>query len=329
MIFENGLKTILSQILTIIAILFDYETINGYEKYIMKLFLPLYIIQYYLRSILINYKLQFNLNELKNRYNLSQFKEYLKTDNNVNNTIKFIAKNIKLTNHLIGNNKHFDNEINSILDKVGVSNDNLGDFFDKIFMPDYPEEKSPKSTIDSFFSQFLPKMEINDFFAEKFFTIFENYIASNNNLFINPNLLGSCLPITYNFISLPKLALDFQYDFFEIPCSYCGKIGCPSFICLTCKAKICNTEYNKCKGSDLLFDHNRECGMGRSIYINTYNYKIVLMDYIDKIEKDIPFYVNKFGESVDNIVTTKDIKLNEDEIKIALKTFINYSWINN
>ena len=53
------------------------------------------------------------------------------------------------------------------------------------------------------------------------------------------------------------------------------------------------------------------------------------MDYIDKIEKDIPFYVNKFGESVDNIVTTKDIKLNEDEIKIALKTFINYSWINN
>jgi hypothetical protein len=317
---------ILSQILTIIAILFDYETINGYEKYIIKLFLPLYIIQYYLRSILINNKLQFNLNELKTKYKLSLFKEYLKADNNIDNTIKFIAKNINLTNHLIGNDKHFDNDINIILDKVGFSN-NKCEFFDKIFMPDYPEEKSQNSIIDSFFSQFLPKIKINDFFEEKYFTIFENYIKNTENLFINPNLLGSCLPISYNFIDLPKLALDFQYDFFEVPCSYCGKIGCPSFICLTCKAKICNIEYNKCKGLDLLFNHNKECGMGRSIYINTYNYKIVLMDYKDKIEKDIPFYVNKFGESVDDIVTTKDIILNEDEIKIALKTFINYSWI--
>ncbi len=97
---------------------------------------------------------------------------------------------------------------------------------------------------------------------------------------------------------------------------------------MTCRAKICNLTYNQCKGS--LYLHNQECGKQRSIFISTYNYKIVLMSFSDKIEKDIPLYVNKFGESIDNNnVTSNDIRLNEEEIKVALKTFINYSLINN
>ena len=332
MIFENDLKIVLSQILTIIAILFDYETIKGYEKYIIKLFLPLYIIQYYIRSILINNELQFDLNVLKSKYNYSLFKEYLKTDNNVENTIKFIARNIKLTNQLIRSNNNFEIDFNNLLNEIGFSDIKLNDFIDTIYLPDYLDEKNPNninSTMHSFFGQFLPKMKINDFFDEKYFVVFENYINKKNNiLFINPKLLGSCLPISYSFINLPKLAIDLQYSFFEVPCSYCKKIGCPSFICLTCRAKICNLTYNQCKGS--LYLHNQECGKQRSIFISTYNYKIVLMSFSDKIEKDIPLYVNKFGESIDNNnVTSNDIRLNEEEIKVALKTFINYSLINN
>ena len=38
MMLEDNLKKILFQILFLICILFDYESVSGYEKYIMKLF---------------------------------------------------------------------------------------------------------------------------------------------------------------------------------------------------------------------------------------------------------------------------------------------------
>ena len=44
---------------------------------------------------------------------------------------------------------------------------------------------------------------------------------------------------------------------------------------------------------------------------------------------DIPFYVNKFGESIEGNTTSKDIKLNEEEINKALQIFIDYSWTNH
>ena len=54
---------------------------------------------------------------------------------------------------------------------------------------------------------------------------------------------------------------------------------------------------------------------------------MIYNNYINEL--DIPFYVNKFGESNDSNVTTKEIKLNEDEINKALKILINYSRVKN
>ena len=328
-IFENDLKRIFSQILIIISILFDYESIIGYEKNLINLILPIYSIQYYIREILICSEFQFNFNIFKQYYNPFHFKEFLKKNKNAENIIKYIIKNIKLTNKLIGNDKDFDTNINKILDKLGFSNDKLEYFIDKIFMPDFCEDRAQKNnkTIDLFFSQFLPKKKIYNFFGIRYYLIFMSY-SNKKKQFINPNLLCSCLPIIYNFIELPKFALDFQYNFFNVPCYSCERIGCPSLICLTCKTKICCTKEDICGYFDLFLDHNDECGGGRSIYISSDNYKIMLMNDEGFLEMEIPLYVNKFGESIDGYITSKDIILNEEEIKMAFKSFINYSWIN-
>ena len=98
MMLEDNLKKILFQILFLICILFDYESISGYEKYIMKLFLPLYSIQYFIRQISINDKLQFCL---ENNYNEKNFNQYITSDKNVLNVLKYISRNIMLTNLLI------------------------------------------------------------------------------------------------------------------------------------------------------------------------------------------------------------------------------------
>ena len=331
-IFEDNLKMTLLQILIIISILFDYDTINGYEKYIMKLFLPIYTIQYYIRHILLNNKLKFNYYAYINQYNITSFNEYLKNDIDKNKIIRFISKNIMLTNLLIRNNNNDDIsfELNTLLDNIGLSNYKSKTFKEIINMVDSFVGQESKNIIDSFFMQFLPKMKVNDFFTEIYSKIFENYITKKYkmNKFISPYLLASCLPFNYNFIKLPIRAIDFQFDYFNVSCSYCNEHGYPFLLCLTCEKKICNIEENMCHDLNLIMKHNEECGGGRSIYLNNLNYKIVLIDKNSKFEVDIPFYVNKFGESIDSNVTSKDIILNEEEIKKALKLFINYSWTN-
>ena len=140
--------------------------------------------------------------------------------------------------------------------------------------------------------------------------------------------MGSCLPIKYSFITLPNIAIDFQFKYFDIPCSYCNKTGTPSYICLTCGKKICNFVKYSCDSKDHLPDHNNECGGGNSIYMDSMNYSTIIFDKdCDKFNLDIPLYINKFGESVDSKIINKEIKLNEeDHINKALNIFSNNTW---
>ena len=341
MILRDSLKPLLFQILFLISILFDYETIDGYEKYIMKFFLPLYSVQYFVRQILINNKLEFDLVIIENNYNLDKYNQYLQTNKNISNVLKYISRNIMLMNYLIRHNDDKEQksinsinnddiisfDINICLEKIGLSNYKSKSLYEIIYMQDLIQEKKNGKIIDLFFGQHIPNIKIIDFLTEKYIYAIKEYNI-NVTKFISPNLLGSCLPIEYNFINLQSFAIDFQYHFFEIPCRYCRKIGYPSLVCLTCGKKICNTKEIPCYVMNPIVEHNDECGGGRNIFINTVNYKAVLMDNKYICEIDIPFYVNKFGECIDSNATTKDIKLNEEEIKKALKTFINYTWTN-
>ena len=145
---------------------------------------------------------------------------------------------------------------------------------------------------------------------------------------IHPDLLGSCLPIKYNIISLPNIAIDFQFQYFDIPCSYCKVVGAPSYICLTCGKKLCNFTKYTCDSKEHLFDHNVECCGGNGIYLDSMSYSIIIVDRdSDRYKLDIPFYINKFGESVDHKMISREIKMNEkEEINKALNIFINHTW---
>ena len=234
------------------------------------------------------------------------------------------------------NNQDLTFDLNNNLDIIGLSYFKLISYEKIIIMLDNIEEKDNDiKIINSFLRLFLSEMKINDFFTDNILNLIKNCITKILDIYISPNLLGSCLPIEYNLINLPSIAIDFQYLYFDIPCAYCKKIGYPSLICLTCGKKMCLKSQKKdipfiqCINSNPAINHNEKCGGGRSIYISTYNYKIVLVDDDNIYETDIPFYVNKFGEGIEENITPKDIKLNKEEMMNTLNIFINYSWTNN
>ena len=55
----------------------------------------------------------------------------------------------------------------------------------------------------------------------------------------------------------------------------------------------------------------------------TSNYKIILINGNNEDQKDIPLYVNKFGEGFSGNYTSKEFKLSNDEIIKTYKIFIN------
>ena len=335
-IFEDNLKKILSKILFLICILFDYEIIKGYEKYIMKIIINLYSIQYFIRYLLLCNGMKIELTKFSN-FNNYMLNEFLKSNKNIKNIIKNITKNIMLTNLIIKYNNNYNNndditfdDLDSIFDSINLSNYKSAFFSDIISKLNSIEKQKSKNNFDLFFEQFFPKTKLNDFFSGNYFKVITNYININYNKYISPFLLCSCLPIEYKFTILPSIAIDFQYIFFDFPCIYCKQIGYPSFICLTCGKKICNIKKNKCRAMNPIIEHNEKCGGGRSIFINTFNYTVVLVENNNRVYKsDIHLYVNKFGESIENNTTNKTIKLNKEEIKNALRIFINFSWTNN
>ena len=207
------------------------------------------------------------------------------------------------------NNQNVSFELDHVLETIGFSN-----YISKTYLEIISDLYSNDSlnNINLYFEQFLNKKEITDLLKEEYMKAMSDYLNFKQvlNTYNPSSLLGSCLPISFNFISLPKYALDFQFLFFEYPCLFCKRIGYPSYICLTCGNKICK---EPCAVYNPVFEHNMRCGGGRSIFINTGNYKVVMVDNKGPNELDIPFYVNKFGESIDSNVTTKEIKLNEDE----------------
>ena len=344
-IFEDKLKVKLSKILFIISILFDYEDINGYEIFILKMFLPLCTIQYYIKHILISNEFKIDFLIFKNKFNITQFSNCIKTDNNIQNILKFLSQKILFYNSLIRHNNNNDYtiqkqditfELNKALDLMGLSNFKLKSY-DKILtmIDNFDKKPDDNKIINSFLNQFLSKKKINEFFSDDYLELIQNCINKDSNKYISLKLLGSCLNIEYNLINLPLIAIDFQFLYYDIPCVYCKKIGLPSLICLTCGEKMCLKSQKKdspkiqCIVPNPIFEHSEKCGGGRSIFISTNDYKIVLVDCYYIYETDIPFYVNKFGESIKDKFTSKDIKLNREEIINTLQIFINYSWTNN
>ena len=281
MVNNDQFNIILSGILFLLCVFFEYEEIKGYEKYIIYLFLPVFSFAYYFRKLYLNNSLSFakenpfinnnivNEKSFAKKMTENNFFTFLKADSSMNSLI-FILKKIVIANYLLKNKEEIDKgmfELNNMYESFNLpqlKQKNIIQVLDELetIINNEKNEKNNKMQTDE-----EPKENIYNIF----FQFFKNKNKKNNeekiiynhrNIFnflineftneikkelcpriINPNLLSFCEDIYYNFIPLQKYAVEFLYENYNRPCEKCRCKGKIGLICLDCGKKvICKTE---------------------------------------------------------------------------------------
>ena len=269
LIINNQFTNLLSGILFLICIFFEYDDIKGYEKYILYLFLPLFSFSYYFRKLYLDNNLTFikenilksknNEKAFINKMEQSKFTEFLKgTD--VFNSLIFILKKITIVNYLLKNEEDVNKDLfdfNKMLDWLNLSQlkqKNILEILSELElminneknilenkMIDINEE--PNENIYNLFFNFSNNNNKSIYNHKKIyeFLITEFRKDIKNNKFpknINPNLLCFCEEIDYKFIKLPEYAVDFLFEKYNCPCEKCKKKGLNGLFCLDCGKKV-------------------------------------------------------------------------------------------
>ena len=273
LIIDDQFTNILSGILFLICVFFEYDGIKGYEKYILYLFLPLFSFSYYFRKLYLDNSLtfiketmpksKFNKNEKAFIYHMetNKFFDFLKTDN-AKNCLIFILKKIIIVNYLLKNKEEVGKDmfdIDNMFDWINLSQlkqKNILEILDELeiminheknlldnAMIDINEE--PKEYIYNIFFNFMNKKNNTIYNHKNIFQFLINEFKKdiNKNIFpknINPNLLCFCEEIDYDFIDLPEYAVDFLFKKYTEPCERCNKRGNNGLFCLDCgKKAVC------------------------------------------------------------------------------------------
>ena len=282
MINNDQFNIILSGILFLLCVFFEYEQIEGYEKYIIYLFLPVFSFAYYFRKLYLDnslsfikgnpFRINYNINPKDFRSNMNEknFFAFLQTDNAMNSLI-YIMKKIVIVNYILKNKENIEKsifEINNMYDNFNLAQlkqKNILEILDelnilinnekneKIIQAQNMEEK-PMENIYNLFLHFN-YINIDIFNHKKIFEFLINEFSNEINMeicpkSINPNLLFFCEEIDYNFINLPPLAVDFLYEKYNFPCEKCKSKGKIGLICLDCGNKVI------CKNEDKQKDNN-------------------------------------------------------------------------
>ena len=271
----------LSGILFLICVLFEYEEIKGYEKYIIYLFLPVFSFSYFFRKLYLDNSLSFipeykfkkknNLNERAfiNHINKEKFYSFLETED-ARNSLKFILKKITIVNCLLKNIEQTDEKIfdlNNMYENLNLSQlkekKNIYEILDVI-----------KNEINNEKNEFNNQMlDIGEKNKESIYNIFFEFYQNNNDIYdhkkifefllgefkkeinkglcpktINLNLLYFCEEINCNFIDLPEYAVEFLFKKYNLSCEKCKRKGINGLICLFCGKKvICRNDCPKDK----------------------------------------------------------------------------------
>ena len=260
----------LSGILFLICVLFDYEEIKGYEKYIIYLFLPVFSFSYYFRKLYLDNSLSFiaenkfkkknntNENAFINHIKKEKFYSFLETEY-AKNSLLFILKKITIANYLLKNVEQPDEnifELNTMYDNLNLSQLKEKKNILEILEVINNEIKNEKNEINN---QMVDEGENNE---DNIYTIFFNFYQNNNNyehnkifefllkIFkneinkglcpkkINPNLLYFCEEIDCNFIWFPDYAVEFLFNKYNLSCEICKRKGINGLICLFCGKKV-------------------------------------------------------------------------------------------
>ena len=362
MINNDQFNIILSGILFLICVFFEYDDIKGYEKYILYLFLPIYSFSYFFRSLYLKNSLSFfkgqNFFNNKNKNNITSFlnnmteeviNSYLSSDEGINCLI-FLLKKLTIVNYILKNEEYFQEnvfEINNMYDKLNLSQlkkNNINQILDELstLINLEKEEKNKilktrdKTLYSIFFDFFKNETLYNHknvikFLIKKFHSEIMKDLCPRN---INPNLLIFCEPLEYSFIPLPEKAVDFLFDNYNSQCQMCktkGK-GKDGFYCLFCGKKIiCQKEIfakeNDENNFKFLLEHIDLCGGGNGVFLNSKNFRVIYLQQKKFSEIKIPLYLDQHGEPVKDNEINKYFKLNEIQLKKSIQLFTDNSII--
>ena len=135
MINNDQFNIILSGILFLLCVFFEYEQIEGYEKYIIYIFLPVFSFAYYFRKLYLDnslsfikgnpFRINYNINpkDFGSNMNEKNFFAFLQTDNAMNSLI-YIMKKIVIVNYILKNKENIEKsifEINNMYDNFNLA----------------------------------------------------------------------------------------------------------------------------------------------------------------------------------------------------------------
>ena len=337
LINNDSLRLKLCYLFMLCAILFDYEEIEGYEKYILYYTLPIFGFGFFYKDIYFKNSFSFKKISFLSLLTEEKMYEYFGKEKSLDIIFNHVLKQILITKLLIKNEADCDKvslENNDILDLLNLSDLKnktflqILEYLDKSIMDDIiPVEKNINISYI-----FKPKNNYKE--ALNIFLKEHIDVATKDKCdkVLSPSLFGSCLPIIYNFINLPELAIDFEYEVYNKQCEACKAKGKNSLICLDCGKKVCDSRscIAKVKGESFpaFIAHCKVCGGGRSAFLQTYDCSVLFVSNRVVFKKFVPFYVNQFGEGITKSTFGKEFKLSKDEVKNALIMFTKYTYSN-
>ena len=315
---------------------FNYDEIEGYEKYIMYMVMPIYAFGFFLKSIYFLTSFGFNKEEFLKHLNSEELYKFLNEDKTLNLIITQVAKELAYTKIIMNKNIDIDKlslELNDNLDLLNLpslKNKSLLEILDEL---DKLIEADATNDKNKHLYQYLKP---NNNYKEVFDLILNSHIVASKNekcdKVLSPSLFGSCLPCIFKFIDLPELAIDFEYESYNKICQVCKAKGKRALICLDCGRKVCDsrsclTTFN---GEEVpgFIAHCKICGGGRTAYLQSDDCSVLFISNKAVFRKFIPLYVNEFGEGISKANFGKEFKLNKEEVKKALKMFTEYSYSN-
>ena len=343
--FETPIKDIIQldnvklktcEILLLLSIIFDYSTIEGYEKYIIYMVLPIYAFGFFLRDIY--YLTSFNFNQKVFLEQLTSEKMYnfLNNDRTLNSIIVQVAKELVYTKIVMNKNIDADKltyELNDNLDLLNLPSLKYKSFLEimdelEVLIQSDANDPQRRHLYDNF--------KLNNDYKQVFQFILDEHIKATNekscDKVLSPSLFGSCLPCIFKFIDLPELAIDFEYNSYNLLCQICKVRGKRALICLDCGKKVCDSRscLAKFQGEEMpsFIAHCKICGGGRTAYLQSDDCSVLFISNKAVFKKFVPLYVNEFGEGINKRTFGKEYKLNKDEVKKALKMFTEYSYSN-
>ena len=331
---ENNHLYHIYEIIFLITCFFDYEEIEGYEKYILYMALPIFAFGFYLKNLYIQNSFIFSKEKFLEHLNIEELYKFLKEDDSLNLIIIHLVKELLINKIIISKGIDIDKlslELNDNLDLLNLSslkNKTLLETLDELGK--LIEVDSTNEKMKHIYENFKTKNNYEEVLKK----VLNDYIEKTKNgeccEQLGPHLFIACIPNIYKFIDLPETLMDLNYNIYDKKCEVCKKEGKNQLLCLYCGAKVCNSAScvvdNEGEKIQSIFFHSTLCGGCRNAYLQA-NEGNVLFHYMnEKYKRCIPLYVNEFGEDIKKDSFGKEYKLNHSAVKKALKMFNEFSY---